>query len=297
MHKYCKTKGDIVFDIFNNVSMILLCICFIYPFWDVIVLSFSSPKTASNLGLRIFPIDFSLDAYKEVLRSEVIYSGLYNSLFRTIIGTVLTTILTYFGAYGLSKKKLPFRNAITLFILFTMFFGGGLIPSYMLVKDLGLMGSRWSLILPGLTNAWFLIIARNFIMELPESLEEAALLDGASPFQMICKIMLPLSLPIISVIALWSAVGHWNSWFDAMIYCKVQGKLVLQLVLRMILIEKTPAGTGILPGGVLYASNTKTTPETVKAASIAITIFPIICTYPFLQKYFVKGIMIGALKG
>jgi putative aldouronate transport system permease protein len=182
-----------------------------------------------------------------------------------------------------------------MLILFTMFFGGGLIPSYLLMKNLNLLDSLWALILPSATSAWNLIIARNFISSLPESLEEAAYVDGAHPLTVIFKIMLPLSMPIIAVLALWSAVGHWNAWFDAMIYVRDRDKMVLQLILRQIIISNSNEMVG--SGNLLNVTTAETTPETVKAATIIVTIAPIIFAYPFLQKYFVKGIMVGAIKG
>jgi putative aldouronate transport system permease protein len=183
---------------------------------------------------------------------------------------------------------------ILLFITFTMFFSGGLIPSYLNMRNLNLINSRWALILPGLTSAWNLIVARNFIASLPDSLEEAAFVDGAHPLTVVFTIMLPISMPIIAVLALWTAVGHWNAWFDANIYVRDPNKMVLQLTLRRILVE---GSLDVMGGDVLNASSATTTPETVKAATIIVSIVPIILFYPFLQKHFVKGVMVGSIKG
>jgi putative aldouronate transport system permease protein len=218
-----------------------------------------------------------------------------NTLFRTVFGTILTIIVTYLGGYALSKKSLPFRKIIMMFIIFTMFFSGGLIPGYLLVKSLGLIGSRWALILPVATSAWNLIIARNFISTIPDALEEAAFIDGASPYTVLLTIMVPLSMPIIAVLALWTAVRHWNAWFDALIYTTDKSKMVLQLILRNLLIDKSTNATSET---VAFITNTEyTSPETVKAATVFVATLPILLFYPLVQKYFVKGVLVGSLKG
>jgi len=294
MPKVNKTIGEKAFDVTNYMIMILLMFIFIYPFWETLVNSFSSPIGAERLGLKFLPVGFNFQSYKNVFSSKFIYIGYYNTLYRTLFGTTLTVFVTYCGAYSLSKKMLPGRAIIMFFIAFTMFFSGGLIPSYLMMKRLDLIGSRWALILPGLTSAWNLIIARNFISSLPETLEEAAFVDGAHPLTVVFKIMFPISMPIIAVLALWTAVGHWNSWFDAMIYVRDSKKMVLQLALRRILIEES---RDMIGGDVLNASSAATTPETVKAATIIVSIIPIVLFYPFLQKHFIKGVMVGAIKG
>ncbi|NLC67939.1 MAG: carbohydrate ABC transporter permease [Clostridiaceae bacterium] len=294
MAKIKKTTGEILFDVFNYVLMLILSFAFIYPFWETLVNSFSSPVGAQRLGLKFYPIGFNLDSYINIFKSKYIFIGYYNTLYRTIIGTVLSVLVTYCGAYVLSKKNLPGRVVILFLITFTMFFSGGLIPSYLNMRRLNLINTRWALILPGLTSAWNLIIARNFIDSLPDSLEEAAIVDGAHPLIIVFRIMLPISMPIIAVLALWNAVGHWNSWFDANIYVRDPKKVVLQLVLRRVLIDDS---RDMIGGDVLKASTASTTPETIKAATIIVSIVPIILFYPYLQKYFVKGVMIGAIKG
>lgn len=294
--KYKNTSRlDVVFDIFNYGFMIMLAILFVYPFWQTLVLSVSSPRLAMSMGLKLIPDGFYVKSYQEVFSSGIIYTSYFNTLVRTVLGTLLTITITYCGAYALSKKNLPFRNPIMMLILFTMFFSGGMIPSYLLIVQLGMFDKLWALILPAATSAWNLIIARNFIASLPESLEEAAHVDGAHPITIAFKIMLPLSLPIIAVLTLWSAVWHWNAWFDAMIYTRDSKNMVLQLLLRQIIISTSNQFIG--SGDILTVTTAETTPETVKAATIIITIAPIICTYPFLQRYFVKGIMVGAVKG
>ena len=286
---------DPIVDAGIYLFMIVSAVVFLYPFWDTLVLSFISPKAALALRIRLIPSEWSLGAYKEVFQSEVVYIGYFNTIYRTLIGTAITVTVTFCGAYVLAKRTLPFRSAITIFFLFTMFFHGGLIPHYWLIRSLGLINSRWALILPTTTTAWYLVIARNFIMSLPDSMEEAAVMVGAHPLVIAFRIILPLSAPIIAVLALWHAVYHWNAWFDALIYVRARGKMVLQLVLRRILIEQSLGDE--MMGNILVEQTSTTTPETVKAATIIISIGPIIALYPFLQKYFVKGVMVGALKG
>ena len=289
-----KTKRERVFDIINIFFMAILLILFFYPFMNLISLSLAQPQSALELKLRFFlefPLSFT--AYREIVTNRHLFTAFGNTLFRTIIGALLTTFMTFCGAFVLAKKTLPFRKVITSLILFTMFFSGGLIPSYILIRNLRLINSRWALILPTLTSAWYLLITRNFISTIPASMEEAAIMDGAGIYTTMFRIILPLCLPIIAVLLLWSSVSHWNAYFDAMIYTPSNDKVVLQLLLRRILIENSYDAMG----DAMMVTSQGTTPETVKAATIFVSIIPIFCVYPFLQKYFVKGIQIGAVKG
>lgn len=289
------TVASVTFDLANYVLMVVLSFLFLYPFWDTLVLSFSSQQAAQTLGVRFWPSEWSLGSYREVFRSRILGIAYLNTIFRTVVGTTLSVIVTYCGAYGLSKKQLPGRNFLMTMVIITMFFSGGLIPRYIIVRSLGLVGTRWALVLPVLTTAWYLIIARNFISTIPASLEEAAIIDGAHPLEIAFRIMLPLSLPIISVLILWIAVWHWNEWFDALIFVPQRSKTVLQLLLRRILIEQTAEQVFTSEAGA--QSRPESTPETLRAAAIFVSIGPILLLYPFLQKYFVKGVIIGSLKG
>ena len=288
-----KSRGDIVFDVINILLMCVLFIIFVYPFWDTLLLSVSNTASATKRSLRIIPdLPIVFDSFKKIFSQKQLLTAVKNTVVRTVVGTVMTVIFTMCGAFVLSKRSLPGRKWITFFILFTMFFSGGLIPSYLLMRDLHLLGSFWALILPGLTSAWYLIIARNFLSGIPESVEEAAIIDGATPLGILFRIFFPLSKPIIAVIALWSAIGHWNAWFDAMIYTQGADQIVLQLLLRRILIENDKKTMGDL------ARNTAaTTPVTIKAATIIVAVVPIACLYPLFQKHFVKGVNVGAVKG
>lgn len=297
LNRKYRSWSDRLFDIFNFSLSLFLAIVFIYPFWQTLVTSVSLPAYANGLNYRLFPRGgATLAAYGEVLKNRTVFIAYGNTLYRAAFGTVITVIITYCGAYMLTKKRLPFRNTITFLIVFTMFFNGGLIPRYVLVSSLGLIGSRWALILPVATSAWNVIIARNFIAAIPTSMEESAIIDGAKPFQVVFQIIMPLSLPILAVLALWTAVNHWNAWFDALIYVRSTSKIVLQLYLRRILIDIDNQEVGFYDN-VMLLTKSYTTPETVKAATIVVSTLPIICFYPFLQRYFVKGVMVGALKG
>lgn len=294
MYRPRKTAGDILFETILYIIMVSLVILFLYPVWHTLVVSFSSPEAVRRLGLQLFPDGATLSSYREVFKNDIIAIGYMNTLFRTAVGTILTVLVTYCAGYALTKKTLPFRRTILLFILFTMFFNGGMIPTYLQIKNLGLLESRWALIFPMLTSAWNLIIARNFINTIPQSLEESAFIDGAHPLTVIFRIMMPLSMPIIAVLALWTAVGHWNAWFDALIYVRARDKIVLQLVLRKILIDQDEE---LIKNGILTLMSDETSPETVKAATVIVSTAPIVLFYPFLQRYFVKGVLIGSVKG
>ncbi|MGI2293476.1 carbohydrate ABC transporter permease [Paenibacillus sp. GXUN7292] len=285
------SKWDIAFDCFNYTFLILLCISTLYPFLFLLATSLSSSEAALT-QIHILPSKFTLTNYAHVLQNQFIAYGFINTLTRTIIGTVLTVIASIFTAYPLSKKKFPHRGFWTAFIVFTMFFSGGLIPSYFLINNLKLMNSMWALILPGLILTFQMIIARNFFMSIPESLEESAKIDGANEIRILFSIVIPLSMPIIATLGLWTAVHHWNAWFDSMIYISESKKQVLQVVLRRIVLEGTVEMME-MGGDEDLAVN----PETIKATTVMVATLPIIMVYPFVQKYFVKGIMIGSLKG
>jgi putative aldouronate transport system permease protein len=217
-----------------------------------------------------------------------------NTVIRTVLGTALSLTFTIFAAYALSKRYFPHRTFWTAFIVFTMFFSGGLIPSYLLVKSLGLINSMWALVLPGLISAFSLIIARNFFMALPESLEESARIDGANDIRILFSIIVPISMPIIATLTLWMAVQHWNAWFDSLIYMTDSHKQVLQVVMRRIVLQGTK---DMMDVNNFDDRSLVANPEMIKAATIMVTVMPIIMFYPFLQKYFVKGVLVGSLKG
>lgn len=284
------TVGEKIFQVLLLMVISLLCILMIYPFIHELAVSLSSPVEATRQGIHIIPLKFSVAAYQEVVSSPAIWTGMGNSVFRTVIGTFLMVFMMIIGAYPLSKKYLPQRNFYTMFIVITMFFSGGLIPTYLLVKSLHLVDTRWALVIPALINTFSMLIMRNFFMGIPEELEESAKMDGANDIRILFQIIVPLSMPIIATVALWSAVFHWNAWFDSLMYVQDQSKQVMQIYLRRLVVsnEDTALQTMINP---------KVVGESVKAAVIMFVTLPILVVYPFLQKYFVKGVMVGSLKG
>ncbi len=289
------TKRDTAFVVVCYIFVALLVVITFYPFWDLFILSISPRSEALRPGLRLFTSAPTLEAYKTVFESREIIRSFWNSLVRVVLGTVISLGLTALTAYPLSKRDMPFNKIITFIVLFTMIFSGGMIPAYLLIKDLNIMNTIWALILPTAVTAYNLIIMRNFIEGLPISLEESARIDGASYFTIWYKIILPLSKPVLATVMLWIAVAHWNNYFDAMIYMHDRSKYTLPVVLRRILLENEL--DKFLPAGAVDTGNMPQTPETTKGAIVMVSTIPIICVYPFIQKYFTKGVMLGAVKG
>lgn len=286
------TTGENIFQAVLIVFITLMCVAMIYPFVHIASLSVSSPAEASRFGMHIYPKEVDFTGWKQVLAQTKIWTGFGNSVFRTVVGTFLTLIVMALCAYPLSRKYLPHRNFYTMFILFTMFFGGGIIPTYLLIRWLGLMNSVWVYIIPGLVPTFSMLVLRNFFMSIPAELEESAKIDGANDIRILLSIVLPLSKPVLATLALWSAVAHWNAWFDAMLYITDESKQVLQTFLRNIVITNSDAETlgRSAVDNIRYEAS-------IKAATIMFAVLPILVVYPFLQKYFVKGTMIGSLKG
>ena len=298
MVKRKQSAGGIVFDVINCTIMIILAFIMVYPFWAELVMSFTSSDSLVSLGQKFWPAKLSFESYRVTFNFGAIPRGYLNTIIRAGFGIPLNILFTFFGAFFLSKKHLPLRGFFTGMIIFTMFFSGGLIPSYLLIRNLGLVDSRFALILPSLTSAGWLVIARNFLMTLPDALEEAATIDGASPPQILFRIVLPISTPIMAVIALWSGVMHWNAWFDSMIYISTNNKQVLQVVLRELLKATDPQTLMAMSEmGVEGLDLSQMLAESIKAGALMVSIGPIIMLYPFLQKYFVKGLLVGSLKG
>lgn len=288
-----KSKGDKIFDGINVVFMALLCLVFIVPIIYVVSGSVMSEAEYLRRGQVLIPKHIDFGAYKIVFSSEFgLMKGFKDTLFITLLGTVCNVFFSACMAYALSKKNMPLRDFITGMVFFTMLFGGGLIPTYMLVRALGMMDHYSAFIVPGLISAWNMLLLRNFFMAIPQSLEEAALIDGASEIVVFLKIILPLSLPALATVGLFCAVGHWNQWFSCIIYSP-KGKIqTIQYILRKILIDNA------------VGERTRTISQElaiptyqVQMASLVVATAPIICVYPFIQKYFVKGVMVGSIKG
>lgn len=294
--KIKKSTGKIVFDIFNYSFMGLLIIATLYPVWYVLVASFSNgSEFMKHTGILLKPTGFSIESYKLMLKNPMILVGYKNTFFILIFGLFGNLILTALMAYGLSRKDLYWGNIIFKIVVFTMYFSGGLIPFYITVSKLyHLENSIFSIILPVLINTYNMIILRTAFMNLPESLIEAATIDGASHWRILFRIVLPLTMPTMAVIALYYSVEHWNSWFNASLFLRDREKFPLQLVLREVLIVNDTSSMTLGSGD---ASDMMSIGETVKYAVIVAATFPILCLYPFIQKYFVNGIMIGAVKG
>jgi putative aldouronate transport system permease protein len=286
--------GEKVFDIFNVTFMVVTMFIMVYPMLHVIFASFSeSNLLMAHQGVLLKPLGFTFAAYEKVFQNPMISKGYVNTLTIVTVGVLINILLTAIGAYFLSRKNVLWKNFVMVMIVITMYFSGGLIPSYFNIKQLHLDNSFWAIILPGAISTFNLIIMRTAFMAIPDSLEESARLDGANHFTILFRIILPLSLPTVAVMILYYAVGHWNSWFSAMLYLKDRSKFPLQLILREILIQND---TSNMTNGVA-AADKEAIAESIKYAVIVVATMPILMVYPFLQKYFVKGVMVGAVKG
>lgn len=279
----------------NKIIVGFLVLITIVPMGYILIASFMDPQVLANQGLSLNPQDWTIEGYQRVLGDGAILRGFINSLIYSVTFALLTVAISVLTAYPLSKKDLVGRRWINYFLIFTMFFGGGLVPTYLLIKNLGMLNTMWSIIIPGAVNVWNIILARTYFQSLPEELVEAAVIDGANDFQIFLKIMLPLAKPIMFVLFLYAFVGQWNSYFDAMIYIKDPNLAPLQLVLRNILIQSEVSQNMI--GAQAAMNEMKKIAEMIKYATIIISSLPLIVMYPFFQKYFDKGIMAGSLKG
>ncbi len=288
-----RTRGERIFNIFNVTVLGVVALMALYPFVYTISMSLSSAAEAMRSGLHLYPRDISLTSFEMVLANPDIVSGFANSVLRTVAGTALTLFFTCMTAYPLARRELPHRGLLLFLILFTMIFSGGIVPNYLLIKNLGLIDSLWALILPHMLTAFNVIVMKNFFQSIPESLAESAKIDGASEVNILARIYMPLSKPVLATIGLWTAVSHWNQWFDAMLYITNDENQVLQTFLQRIVIESS---VEMIEQGLVDPNVTQFTPETIKAATVVVTVLPMLLVYPFVQKYFVKGIMLGGVK-
>ncbi|MBQ2976581.1 MAG: carbohydrate ABC transporter permease [Clostridia bacterium] len=289
-----KTIGERAFNWANAIILGILTIVFFYPMWHCLMASFSEPISLIGYSGFIFkPMGFSLEGYKTVLQNSNIYTGYFNTMIYLVGGTAINMVLTVLGAYALSRKSLALRTPITLIIVFTMYMDFGLIPAFLNIRQLGLHNTRWAIILPIAINTYNMIVMRTGFAAVPASLEESAKLDGANDFIILWKIMLPVCKATLAVVALFYAVGHWNSWFSAAIYLQDRSKFPLQLFLREILIANSSANTA---GEINSVDGVQFLDELIKYCSIIISTVPILVVYPFVQKYFVTGVMVGSVK-
>lgn len=287
-----KKPGDLALDFVVYLILILLTVLCFYPLWYVLVASFTdSTELVRNPGFLLWPTKFVGAAYKLVFENPLFITAFTNSVEILAVGLPINIVMTLLCGYFMSCTGMMWKKPVNFLIMFTMFFSGGLIPGYLNIKSLGIYNTIWALVLPGALSVYNAIICKTAIEAVPDSLRESAYIDGANDFQVIFKIILPLIKPTLAVLLLYYGVGHWNSWFQASIYIKDSSKLPIQNILRGILLANQDlAGSGSADTYNSYA-------ETIKYAAIVISTFPILCIYPFLQKYFTKGVMIGAVKG
>ena len=285
-----------LFVIFNYVILTLLSLVFVLPMLSLVSTSLVSQAEIQERGnLFLFPRKIDYSAYKILLNKDSIVWNAYGiTLFRVAVGTLIQMTVTCMLAYALSKKKLPFRGIITGFVLVPMFISGGLVPTYLLIKQLGLIDSLWVLVIPNAMSIYNMLLLRNFFMSIPITLEESAVLDGATPLRTLWSIILPLSLPSIMTIGMFYAVGHWNEWFDAAIYINSSSKLPMQSVMRNIVQQYTVSDLEAMSDEAML---NRIPQQTVQNATVVVATLPILVAYPFVQKYFIKGVMVGSLKG
>ncbi len=295
--KKISIHSDKIFDNVNTLIMVCLLIIFVWPLWFVLIASVSDPAEVWRGNVILFPVHFTLAAYEEVIRYEEIWTGYLNTLIYTVVGTAVNMVLTVCGAYPLSRKDFVPRNVLMVILLITMYFNGGLIPTYMVVSRLGLTDTIWAMIIPGAVSVFNIIIMRTyFSTSIPNELFEAAQLDGASTAQYLFKVVLPLSKPVLAVITLFYAVGHWNDFYSALVYLKSQELMPLQSVLRSLLFstQMLSQSVGMDADAMMYRMQLA---QTLKYSSIIVSTVPVLCLYPLVQKHFVKGMMIGSVKG
>jgi len=292
-----KSKADLAFDTINIIIMLLSALIFIYPIYFILIASFSDPNLVNTGKVLFVPKGITFIGYKKILANDSIWLGYRNTIIYTTLGTFINVFLTITSGYVLSRKDLIGRNVILFFFTFTMFFSGGMIPTYMLVKSLGITNTVWAMVLPNAMSVWNMMIAKTFFStSIPDELLEAAFLDGCGNLRFFSLIVLPLSKAIIAVMVLFYAVAHWNSFFNALIYLESQTKYPLQLVLRNILLVNQMNDASMLDDISAVIERQKLA-ELLKYGIIIVSSVPILILYPFIQKYFVRGVMIGSIKG
>jgi len=284
------TRGEIVFDVVNYCLLTLLAIITLYPIVNVLAISLSSYTGYLKNPAMILPVEFNFEAYQSILSNSLITSAYKNTIFVTVVGTCVNLILTVLTAYPLAKGRLRGNRVIMFGIVFTMMFSGGMIPTFLVVRSLKLLDTHWALILPCAISTSNLIIVKNFFEGIPDSLLESARLDGAGDWRILLDIVLPLSIPVLATITLFYAVGNWNRLFDAVMYINSRSNWTLPILLKEIITENSELLVDPSVAAQVY-------PKTMQCATIVVAVLPIMCVYPFLQRYFMKGIMLGAVKG
>lgn len=290
---YHKSTGYRVFSVFNHLFLIALSLLCILPLMHVLAVSFSGKSAATANIVNLWPVDFTAESYEKTIDNPAFIRALLVSVYRTVLGTAVGMAVIVFAGYALSKRNAAFksRNVYMWFFVFTMLFSGGLVPGYILITELQLINTIWALVLPSALSVYNMILLMNFFRTIPAELEEAALIDGAGLFRILFSIHLPVSMPALATITLFTLVGHWNSWFDGLIYMMDTKKYPLATFLQTVVVQQDFSKMSINPQDMENLSQ-----RTVKAAQIFIGALPILLVYPFLQKYFVKGIVLGAVK-
>ena len=286
-----RTRGEKIFNVCNLVFLSCMCLITLYPLVHVASIAFSSYAESIRIGLHIFPLEIDMTSIKKVVTAPEIHTAFLNTLWRTGVGTFLSVLTTGMGAYALSKPTLPLRRFVMVVMLVAMYFNGGTIPTFLLMKSLNLLNNRWAMVLPSLVWGFNLIVMRNFFLSIPDSLEESARIDGAGDLRTFFVIVVPLSTPVIATIAMWMGVHHWNAYMDNLLYVTDRSLYVLQRIIRSLVLDASMSG--------LESMNESSVinPESLKAATIIVATVPILLIYPFAQKYFIKGVMVGAVKG
>jgi len=284
-----------LFSLVNNGLLLIVGLATIFPIYYTVILSFTDPVEYYQRSLILWPRVWTLDAYKHLLSNGLFVSSISVSVFLATIGTLLSLLVTGGMAYALSRKRLRFRKAMMIMVLITFLFTPGLVPLYLVVRNLGLIDSIWSLILPSLTSAWYVLLMKGFFDSIPVSLEEAAMIDGSNDIGVFWRIILPLSLPALVAFGLFFAVGYWNTYFNALMFINDQKMWPLQVLLQNMLVDPTTMGSGN-GGGFAFQVNRQVPTETLKMAAVVIATVPIMLVYPFLQKHFAKGAMVGSVK-
>ncbi|UQZ86120.1 L-arabinose transport system permease protein AraQ [Paenibacillus konkukensis] len=291
-----ESRSDRWVNALIHTLLIVVSLAVLYPLFFVLIASFSSPEAVIRGEVWLWPKGVTLVGYERILQNKEILSGYMNTISYTVVGTAINLVMTVAAAYPLSRKDFYGRHAFTALILFTMFFSGGMVPTYLLIKKLGMLNTYWAMVIPSALSVWNIVIMRTFFQSsIPNEIHEAASIDGCSNMQTLVRIVLPLSVPILAVMVLFYSVGHWNAYFNALIYLTDRAKYPLQLILREILVqgqmqEMVDVSDDSLARSIMDA-------EAIKFAAVMVANLPVLLLYPFLQKYFVKGVMVGALKG
>lgn len=290
-------SGSMVFDVFNVILMCIFMVFMVMPILHVLFVSVSDPKEIIKGGLFLWPKGFNLNGYETVFQDASIIISYGNTILYAVAGTVVTLVFTALTAYPLSISNFVLKKPVTIFLTITMFFGGGMVPTYMLMRNLNLINNRLVMILPFCVGAYNVILFRTFFQGIPGSLREAALIDGAGEYRILFSIVAPLSKAIFATVGLFTMVGKWNDWYNAMIYLTDENKMPVQMVIRRLLFNSQMLGTNPDPVTQALLREQALAPENIKYAAIIITMIPIMCIYPFLQKYFAKGVLVGTVKG